>query len=209
MQFADKGLKAELIQGDVTGEIPPGWVLYGPVDGQPAYDFFGGLDKKIKHGGSRSVSFYATDVSRDDQARLTQRFLSDRYNGKRVRFSGYLKTNLVSEWAGLWMRVDTASKQFYAFDDMEDRPVSGTVDWARYEVVLDVPENAATIYFGALLFGRGQVWLDDCAFEIVDSDVPVTNLDRLLGGHDRRLTIPSSLENKPVNLDFEEEYLFD
>jgi hypothetical protein len=209
LKFADKGLKEELVAGDMSLEIPAGWRFYGPTDGQPPYDFIGGTDSEIKRGGNYSAGFFAIEVSRDDQARLTQRFLSERYNGKRVRFSGYVKTYMVSEWAGLWMRIDTASKQSYAFDDMEDRPVSGTVDWTRLEVVLDVPDNAVTIYFGLHMFGRGQVWLDDCKFEIVGNEVPVTNQNRLLGGHKRRFSIPEFLPNEPVNLDFEEENLFE
>ncbi len=205
MKFADKGLDEQSIQGDITPGTPGGWRMYGPFDGQPAYDFYHGLDQKIKHGGGASASFLAIEVTRNDQARLTQRFLADRYCGKRVRFSGYLKTYQVNEWAGLWMRVDTKSKQSYAFDDMEDRPISGTTDWARYEVVLDVPDNAVAIYLGAHLFGRGQVWMDDCAFEVVGGEVPLTNQNRLLGGHNRRYSIPKFLEDEPVNLDFEEE----
>jgi len=204
MKFADKGLKEELIQGEISPEIPAGWRLYGPVDGRPAYDFYGGTDSEIKRGGSYAATFLGIEVSRDDEARLTQRFLSARYNGKRVRFSGYVKTHMVSEWAGLWMRIDTPSKQSYAFDDMEDRPVSGTTDWTRLEIVLDVPDNALTVYMGLHMFGRGQVWLDDCKFEIVGDDVPVTNQDRLLGGYKRRYSVPDFLPETPVNLDFEE-----
>ena len=209
MKFADKGLKAEAIKGELTAEVPAAWFFYGPVDGQPAYDFSCGIDSGVRHGGAHSVSFFATDVNRDDQARLTQRFLSDRYNGKRVRFSGYMKTNQVGEWAGLWIRVDTASKQAYAFDDMEDRPLTGTVDWTSCEVVVDVPENAVTVYLGAYLYGCGQVWLDDCTFEVVGDEVPITNPDRHLGGYKRTHSIPEFLEDEPLNLDFEEENLFD
>lgn len=204
MKFADRGLDEQSIQGEIAPGTPAGWRLYGPDDGRPAYDFYGGLDEKIKHGGSASASVLAIEVSRNDQARLTLRFLADLYRGQRVRFSGFLKTNRVNEWAGLWVRVDTEDKQSYVFDDMEDRPVSGTTEWARYEVVLDVPDDAATIYMGAQLFGRGQIWVDDCAFEIVGDEVPITNDDRLLGGHKRRYSIPDFLANKPENLDFEE-----
>jgi len=163
-----------------------------------------GYDEAIKHGGSYSVSFLAIEVTKDDQARLTQRFVADRYRGKRVRFSGYMKTNMVNGWAGLWMRVDTVTKVGWAFDDMEDREAKGTTDWKRYQVVLDVPQDAAAIYLGAHLFGRGQVWVDDCAFEVVGDDVPATDGSRLRGGRERNFSIPPFLDDEPVNLDFEE-----
>jgi hypothetical protein len=208
LQSMDRGLDEQSIEGDITPRIPVGWSLFGPVDGQEAFDFYGGYDAAIKRGGLYSVSFLAIEVSKDDQARLTQRFVADRYRGQRVRFSGYMKTNMVNGWAGLWMRVDTVTKVGWAFDDMEEQEVSGTTDWTRYQVVLDVPEDAAAIYLGAHLYGRGQVWVDDCEFEVVGEDVPATDGDRLRGGRDRTFSIPPFLEDEPVNLDFEEtEYI--
>jgi hypothetical protein len=207
LKSIDRGLTSETVQGEMVPQNPGGWVYYGPIDGQAAYDFFGGYDEDIKRSGSRSAVFLGTDVSSDDQVRLVQRFLADRYRGKRVRFSGYIKTNQVSEWAGLWMRIDTLEKQGWAFDDMEDQYIAGTSDWTHGEVVLDVPEDAATIYLGAHLFGRGQVWVDDCAFEIVGDDVKTTDGTRLRGGRNRTYSIPNFLEDEPVNLDFEEEFL--
>lgn len=208
LKSVDRGLDEQSIEGDITPQIPAGWSLFGPVDGQPAFDFYGGYDAGIKRSGVHSVTFLAIEVTKDDQARLTQRFVADRYRGKRVRFSGYMKTNMVNGWAGLWMRVDTDTKVGWAFDDMEDLGVSGTTDWTQYQVVLDVPEDAATIYLGAHLYGRGQVWLDDCRFEVVGDDVPATDGSRYRGGRDRTFSIPPFLEDEPVNLDFEEtEYL--
>jgi hypothetical protein len=162
LKSVERGLTEEHVQGEITPGFPEGWLLYGSRDGQQAFDSHGGFDSEIRHGGSYSASFFSLNVSRDDQARLTQRIRATHLVGKRVRFSGYVKTNDVNGWAGLWMRVDTWDKQAWAFDDMEDRGITGTTEWARYQVVLDVPEDAAAIYFGAHFFGRGQVWLDDC-----------------------------------------------
>ena len=207
MEFADRGLDDQSIQGDLTAQEPPGWLLYGKYDGLPAYDFVSAIDTEIKHGGQKSACFLAVAVTKDDQARLTQYFDAGLYRGKRIRFSGYLKTNMVNGWAGLWMRVNTNSKFGYAFDDMEDRYLNGTTDWTYYEIVLDVPDTAAIIYIGAHLYGRGQVWVDDCAFEVVDESVEVTDKYRLSGGRDGISHGPRLLRDEPVNLNFEEEYI--
>jgi len=37
---------------------------------------------------------------------LMQDFRADHYQGKRVRFSAFVKTEAAQDWAGLWMRVD-------------------------------------------------------------------------------------------------------
>ena len=76
---------------------------------------------------------------------------------------------------------------------MQDRPIKGTSDWKRYEIVLDVPEQAQEIAFGLLLTGGGQVWMDDLKFEVVGKDVATTG--------------PSSTKGAlagPTNLNFEE-----
>jgi hypothetical protein len=205
LERMDTGLDEQSIQGDVEPVVPPPWRLYGPVDGTPAYDFIGGLDMEIKRSGRRSACFLAVEVSNNDQARWTQRFKADKWRGKRVRFSAYLKSYKLGEWGGLWMRVDTETKQSYAFDDCEDRPLKGTTDWTLFEVVLDVPENAAVIYLGAHMFGRGQVWMDDCVFEEAGDDVNATDRYRLRGGQTRQFTIPGFLNDEPLNLGFEED----
>jgi hypothetical protein len=78
-------------------------------------------------------------------------------------------------WAGLWLRIDPAEgAPHLAFDNMEGRGVTGTQDWGRYEVVLDVPENASQIAFGALLTDEGTVWVDDLSIEAVGKEISTT-----------------------------------
>ena len=90
------------------------------------------------------------------------------YLGKRVRYSGFLRSKMEARsWAGLWMRVDVG-KVSVAFDNMQSRPVKGTTDWTEYSVVLDVPEDATNINFGFLIGGHGTLWGDDLSFEIVE-----------------------------------------
>ncbi len=50
--------------------------------------------------------------------------------------------------------------------------VRGTTGWKQYSLVLDVPVDAQTLSYGALLLSRGQVWIDDATFEEVGKDVP-------------------------------------
>jgi hypothetical protein len=88
------------------------------------------------------------------------------------------------------MRIDGAEGNLQGFDNMEQRPVKGTSEWVRRELVLNVPSDAFAIAIGALLVGPGQVWVDDFTLEVVGSDVPIT--------------VPEeSLSKFPVNLNFE------
>ncbi|HZE88067.1 MAG TPA: erythromycin esterase family protein, partial [Verrucomicrobiae bacterium] len=62
-------------------------------------------------------------------------------------------------------RVDGVSGVL-AFDNMEDRGVSGTSDWKRYEIELPVDAAVKNINFGVLMPGEGTAWFDDLAIEL-------------------------------------------
>ncbi len=100
----------------------------------------------------------------------------------------------MAESAGLWMRIDgkdNPSKPL-SFDNMANRPIKGTTELKKYNIVLDIPSNSNLINFGLILSGTGEVWVNGLKYEVVDKDVPTTYL----------------LNNAPkadatVNLDFE------
>jgi len=123
-----------------------------------------------------------------------QSFSAEEYLGKRVRFSGLLRTDSVEGWAGLWMRVDGKENPMVplAFDNMKDRSLTGTTAWARYNVVLDVAPEATQILVGTILCGSGSVYMADFKIEVVEQDVPTTGP-------------PIPKRKQPVNLDFEGE----
>ena len=52
--------------------------------------------------------------------------------GKRIRLSGHARSKDVSDWAGLWMRVDGPKGEPLAFDNMQQRPIKGTGEFADY-----------------------------------------------------------------------------
>jgi erythromycin esterase-like protein len=86
--------------------------------------------------------------------------------GKRVHYSGYIKTEGVTRgFAGLWWRVDGASGVL-AFDNMQNRGVTGTTDWKKYELDLPVAADAKNINFGALHTGDGTAWFDGLNVEL-------------------------------------------
>lgn len=126
---------------------------------------------------------------------LMQRCKPDNYLGKRIKMTAYVRSEKVSDWAGLWLRVNQAgSQQSLSFDNMQDRAIKGTTDWAKYEIVLDVPINASMLAYGTLLSGEGQVWFDKFSFEIVGDTVKPTGT--INGGR-------SQIQLEPNNLDFE------
>ena len=106
---------------------------------------------------------------------MLQAFKGSEYRGKRLRFSAYVKTQNVEQWVGLWMRMDRSRQEGISFDNMQNRPIRGTNNWQKYEIVLDVPQETTGIFFGILLVGAGHAWLSDVQFETVSDSVPTTD----------------------------------
>ena len=81
--------------------------------------------------------------------------------GKKIRFSGYIKTEqVVNGYAGLWWRVDGPAGTL-AFDNMQARGARGTTDWTMFTIELPVDASARNIMFGVLMPGGGTAWFDD------------------------------------------------
>ena len=168
-------------------DLPAGWSKGGT---EPAkYDM--GIDKGAGHNKTNAATIRSLEKNIAGSGMLTQTFSAKKYTGKRIKLSGYMRTADVTEAAALWMRVENEKlKDPLSFDNMQDRPVKGTTDWKKYEIVLDIPDNASTISFGAALNGSGQLWFDDLSFEVVKKSVPVTCNE-------------TGAMKDPVNLDFE------
>ena len=105
---------------------------------------------------------------------MQQCFIASSYIGKRIRLSGALKSEGVTQRGGLYMEMWTNADERLAFDDMIDRSIKGTTEWQTYSVVLDVPEGTEYVCTGFLLDGRGTLWANGMTLEAVGSDVPVT-----------------------------------
>ena len=147
---------------------------------------FGAMMQKLKAKGAEPRGF----------GTMMQKFLANEYLNKRMRFSAFVKSEGIEAWAGLWMRIDGPLPYSLRFDNMENRPIKGTTDWHKYDVVLDVPQESVAIALGILLVGKGQVWISEVQFEEVGADVPTTS-DEGEGYVE--------LPEKPSNLDFAED----
>lgn len=107
---------------------------------------------------------------------IMQTFSATNYLDKKIKLTGYIKTQDVTGWVGMWMRVDGEkhSMKTLSFDNMGDRKIKGTTEWTKYEIILDVPKNSSTINYGVLLDETGMVWLDDLTFEEVEKSKDIT-----------------------------------
>jgi hypothetical protein len=154
-------------EGTIT---PTGW------NGTSNAYFLIGTDTAVKYSGKASafVKSKHNETSAVSTG-LSQQIKADNYRGKRLRLDGWVKGEVNSGYAHCWMRVDDAEGEVLSFDNTLDEGNVLKPDWARFSIVLDVPEKAAVIYLGFQMVGRGQVWLDDWQLEVVGKDIASTN----------------------------------
>jgi len=169
----------------VSAAAPAGWMVAGnaPKD----YDF--GTDVQANDGSKSAFIKARPSAASAGFGTLMQMVSADEYRGGRWKLSARMRTDKAVK-AQMWMRVDGPNGVMYAFDNMDDRPVSGDTVWKRYEIVLDVPGDSVGVAFGFFLSGGGEVWADDFRLERVTGATPVTGK----GAQQPRT---------PTNLDFE------
>ena len=176
--------------GSQNNSVPTGWLLAGS---KPA-NYRTGVDNTAMQNAQPTAYLESTVPQTEGFGTLMQSFRAVKYAGKRVRLRAALRAQDVSEWAGVWMRIDHGNTVL-AFDNMQNRGIKGTRPWAAYEVVLDVPEDATAVSFGVLLAGSGKVWMREVSVAEVDKLVEVTSKPQ---------PTPPSLPLGPVNLNFTE-----
>lgn len=163
---------AVLVASAAHAQVPAGWQAVTDNSGEYAVH----SDGARRNGGQgyAGATIRANVASPRGSAMLAQSVRADAYRGRRLRLSGFMKTIGVNEGtAVLFLRVD-GEGVVQTSDYMQNRPLMLTTDWARQEIVVDIPRNAIGITFGMMLGGSGQIWLDDVALEEVGSDVAVT-----------------------------------
>ncbi|MCA1553450.1 MAG: erythromycin esterase family protein, partial [Chloroflexi bacterium] len=157
-----------------------GWQFDPTVDGNV------GIDELNGRTGRNSLHLKA----HGNLAYVQQELRANDYRGKRVRFSAYLKSENIEGWAGLMVGTRALSLPSSMYEDTQLRPITGTHDWHKVEIVFDVPIDYDVISFGVQLNGTGQLWADDLQLEVVSSEVPLTYLQ--------------GWPDTPSNLDFEQ-----
>lgn len=191
--IADKEESSMSTQQNQTESPVKGWLL----SGSHPFHYEMGVDNRIVHRGTRSGYLKSVTADSPEQfATMMQVFRAKRYLNQRIRLSAFVRTdNVAPGFASLWMRVDAADGEVLQFDNMANRPLTGTTDWNHYAIVLDVPAHSDQISFGVLLSGYGQVRVDGFSFEQVPDTVPTTHI----------ADMNPTLHDEPANLSFEDE----
>ncbi len=143
-----------------------------------------GTDTEIVRPGRSQSAFLAFSAGDDNTPEgfgtlMKYLYAIGTFKGKRIQMTAYVKCEGVTDWAGLWMRVDGKQEGPLAFDNMVNRPIEGTTEWKAYTIVLPVPKESTGIGLGVLLTGKGRVWIDQVEFKEADETAETTDFKSL------------------------------
>ena len=168
--------------------FPPGPIDDTPVKGW-AWWHGGGYTPRYECGISDEVEYHGHKClyirSNDDRpaylpsppfysAAVMQFIATDKYRGKRTKFSAAIKTDAVDGSAYLVMMVLGPARELLSYDFMEGRNISGITDWKRVDVVLDVPMASLQVIVGVAIAEKGQIWASGLTFE--ETNLPTTGV---------------------------------
>jgi len=88
------------------------------------------------------------------------KFIPMDFEGKTLEMRGFLRTEDVTGFVGMWMREDGDS-QALGFDNMQRLNLRGTNDWKEYSITIPVHQDARQLVFGVFVTGTGRAWVDD------------------------------------------------
>lgn len=134
----------------VENKLPTDWKIFG--EGQATIS----VDNTEKQSGNSSAIIESPDTTGFKALAFT---LPSNYEGEKITLTGYIKTENITEgFAGLWMRIDPE----IAFNNMQEKKLQGTNPWKKYEITLNLdPAKTQKIVIGALLTGKGKMWVDN------------------------------------------------
>ena len=188
---------------DLRAVIPSWWGAVGT--NSTLYSV--GTVHETRHGGATALVIVGKDTAALGLAGIGQYIRADNFRGKRIRLRGWVRQAAVTgPDVGLWLRIDGPGVT-EGLDDFSRRPLTGTTDWHQVESILDVPNDALGIAFGAQMSGKGEFFIDDLALEIVPATGSTTNqLQGFPASEFDAATLTrfyGRLGSTPANLDFE------
>jgi hypothetical protein len=178
---------------------PKGWVKDGKVDHYEFKVVPGG------HDGKNSVTIKSSSTTlQSHSAFIWQNSLPTNFLGHRVKMTAFLKCQNISDTAGLWFNVLHSPTQVLETDE---HFLTGTTDWKKFQIVLDIPKGTSNLNYGAYISGTGQIWFSDISFVIVDKSIASTSKKSeqyvpLDGGPIDAKRMLLATQDAPTNLDF-------
>ncbi|UZR98808.1 hypothetical protein [Chondrinema litorale] len=145
----------KLVSGE---ELPTGWFRWGDEQ----FELI--PDSTTIHSGKMAVLIQPKEGSSATTFGCVAYRIPAQYKANKIEVKAYMKLEDVTDPIGLMIRVDGKSGVL-SFDNMQKRGIKGTSDWNQYAVKVSYPDHAQNIFIGAILSGKGKLWVDN--FEVL------------------------------------------
>lgn len=152
-------------EAGISGQIPPSWIMPPALveDGFRAET----VSSNAKEGRQALHLFHISGNSKNGWASLMQSVNPKPYLAKKIRVSGWIKTDgKPGSEASFWVRVDRSSGRGF-FENAKNRAIN-TTEWTPMTIEGEVEEDAKSLNFGCILWGTGHAWFDDLRLEIIE-----------------------------------------
>jgi erythromycin esterase len=142
------------------GEPPPGWA---PRDGIAGVEWEAILSRDGAHSGRQSavIRRAAPAGYSETYGELRQRVNASAWRGQRLTFSAAvrLEPTTPASRAYLWIQLQNGLSQLIIQRSTADSPITAP-EWREYELEIDVPEDAESVWYGIVVVGPGPAWVD-------------------------------------------------
>lgn len=91
-------------------------------------------------------------------------------------FKSELHTKNVEQGAHLVVQIKDGDKRIFK-EDMRNSPIRGNTGWQSYEITIPKLSNASTVQIGFMVFGAGEVWLDNVSLQAIEPKQSSTDYD--------------------------------
>lgn len=146
-----------------SGESPPGWPRQNGIAG---VEWEAILSRDDAHSGRQSVVIRRAGPPgySETYGELTQRVDASAWHGQRLTLSAavHLEPTTPASRAYLWIRVSSLHdglSQTLVHRNTADSPITAT-EWREYELEVDVPDDAESVWYGIVVVGPGPAWVD-------------------------------------------------
>ena len=140
----------------------PGWTLEGHAKQAYAAE----VDTEVVRDGRATIRLHPTAETGGEYATFMTSLDATPFRGRRAHGIVWIRTQGVTARGDVWMRAQAA-------DSPPDGPgmamsivrLAPNADFTRYELYVDVPDDAVRLQLGLGLGGPGMLWMDSVRIE--------------------------------------------
>jgi hypothetical protein len=161
--YSGMGASAGVAPVDPPAPSPlQGWSIQGQAQGGYAAE----VDGEVQREGHPTIRFHPTRETGGAYATFMTTLDATPFRGRRAHAVVFVRTQGVTGRGDAWLRIQGS-------DSPADGPgmatsithLAANADFTRYELMVDVPVDAASVQLGVGLGGAGMLWMDGVTVE--------------------------------------------